>query len=412
MRNFAFARCATGVLAVIAAVTPCISAPVPLSLADTLARAQAHSALVRAADARLRDANARVRGAASLPSTTLSLGHGWGGETGGLDEDILVGQALELPFKVAPRVKAARGERNAAVTLLGGVRQDVEFTATSAYYEALTSDIELALATDALNTAHAFAEAAKTQFDAGDVAKSNVIRAGVEESRARQALDASTAERENRYDSLRSLAGAENGADLTLTDTLTFTPLSFALPALEETALKARPDVIAARQATESKRAGVSAVRMESLPDLVVEERHSTINLNQGASSLRVGVAFPLLDLGRHRADTGSAKAALDEARANLDETVRTARLEVASAARTVEVSRKAVESFKGGRLDRAKELLDMAQTGYQQGATSYLELLDAQQVYRTEQADYARALADYNIAVAALRRAVGGTLP
>jgi hypothetical protein len=32
--------------------------------------------------------------------------------------------------------------------------------------------------------------------------------------------------------------------------------------------------------------------------------------------------------------------------------------------------------------------------------------------VYRNEQTDYTRALADYNIALAALERAVGGQLP
>ena len=59
----------------------------------------------------------------------------------------------------------------------------------------------------------------------------------------------------------------------------------------------------------------------------------------------------------------------------------------------------------------QAKELLDMAQIGYSKGANSYLELLDAQQVYRSEQIEYARALAAWNEALAALQRAVGGKL-
>jgi len=44
-----------------------------------------------------------------------------------------------------------------------------------------------------------------------------------------------------------------------------------------------------------------------------------------------------------------------------------------------------------------------MAQTGYASRANTYLELLDAQQVYRTEQSEYARALAAFNVARAAL---------
>ena len=63
------------------------------------------------------------------------------------------------------------------------------------------------------------------------------------------------------------------------------------------------------------------------------------------------------------------------------------------------------------GRLEHASQLLDMSQTGYEKGATSYLELLNAQHVYLSEQSDYTRALADYDIALAALSRAVGGVL-
>lgn len=388
------------------------AATLNLSLAEATKRASESSPSARAAEARLRDAGARERGAAALPSTNLSLGHGWGGETGGLDEDILVGQALELPFKVSPRVRAARADRDAAKSLLAGTRLDVETAVAAAYYEALTSDIELQLAKDALSTAHTFSEAAKTQFQAGDAPQSSVIRAGVEEARSQQALDAAEADRENRYDTLKSLVGLPKGDELKLTDTLGFEPKSYSLAALEETAMAHRADVTAARLSVSGRRATVSAVRMEPLPDLVLEERHSTINLDEGASSLRVGVSFPLLDLGRHRADSDSARAGLAEVRANLEETERAALLEVDSSARALDVARRTVESFKRGRLDNAKTLLDMAQTGYEHGASSYLELLDAQQVYRSEQTDYARALADYNIAVAGLRRAVGGMLP
>jgi outer membrane protein TolC len=93
-------------------------------------------------------------------------------------------------------------------------------------------------------------------------------------------------------------------------------------------------------------------------------------------------------------------------------ETQRTALLDVQTAFRTLDQARQTVESFQAGRLDNAKELLTMAQTGYDKRASTYLELLDAQQVYRSEQVEYARALAAYNAAKAALQRAVGGQLP
>src|SRR5207253_1760491 len=99
---------------------------------------------------------------------------------------------------------------------------------------------------------------------------------------------------------------------------------------------------------------------------------------------------------GRIRADAQDKQAALREQQATLDETQSTALLEVDTTFRTLTQTAQAVESFRTGRLDRAKELLAMAQTGYQQGANSYLELLDAQRTYLSEQTDYYRALAAY----------------
>src|SRR5207237_1634313 len=61
---------------------------------------------------------------------------------------------------------------------------------------------------------------------------------------------------------------------------------------------------------------------------------------------------------------------------------------------------------------ERARRLYEMAQIGYREGASSYLDLLDAQQVLRTALTNYLHALAAYQAAEAALERALGQPLP
>jgi multidrug efflux system outer membrane protein len=123
-------------------------------------------------------------------------------------------------------------------------------------------------------------------------------------------------------------------------------------------------------------------------------------------------VSFPLPWAGSHAPDLDAAHAAVAAQEARRKEATRVARLEIENACRALEQARQEVESFRSGRLAQSSELLEMARIGYDRGATSYLELLDAQHVYRTEQASYATALADYRIALADLQRAVGGQLP
>jgi len=239
-----------------------------------------------------------------------------------------------------------------------------------------------------------------------------VTRSKIEQTRAEQALIAAETERANRYATLRSLANLPSDQQLDLTDKLAFTPISATLTSLNTFALEHRPDLQSAARLRASREALLHESRAQSQPDFFVEGRHSTIDPTVGGSTLRFGFLFPLLDFGKNRADISSAKAALKEQDAIAAEARRLALLDVETALRNYEQTRRAVEAFVGGRLSSSQELLNLAQLGYSRGATSLLELLDAQQVYRSEQTDYLRALADYNIAVAALEHAVGGRLP
>jgi outer membrane protein, heavy metal efflux system len=218
-------------------------------------------------------------------------------------------------------------------------------------------------------------------------------------------------ERDNSYAALGSLVGLP-GSDMQLVDKLVFAAADYKLSGLRELAAASRPDIRAAKSTVDSFRAAVSAVKAESSPDLFLEGRHSSIDPTIGGNSVRLGMTFPLVDLGRRRAEVAAAQAALAEQQAKLDGAVRTAGLEVETSFNSLQQARKNVESFQSGRLQRAADLMDMAQTGYDKGAFTYLEVLDAQNVYRSEQADYDRALAAYNTALAALERSVGGHLP
>jgi outer membrane protein TolC len=342
----------------------------------------------------------------------LSIGYPIGGDASALDDDIFLSQTVEMGDKIRQRVRSARAERNAALAARGGTVLDLTYSTRVAYYEALRSDKEMGLLSAALENARAFVKAADTQFQAGDVARSNVVRSRIELARAEQALNAAETDRANRYVTLRSLVGLPEQTTLALADNLDFLPVSYPVSELQALALRNRPDLRAAQQLDQARAADLHGARAQSQPDLVVEGRHHYTDPTYGSGSVRIGVVFPLFDYGRNRADAAVSEAALREQEANHNETLRVARLDVEIAARTLQQTRQIVESFRNGRLDRSKELLDMAQIGYDRGANSFLELLDAQQVFRSEQTEYARALANYNIARAALERAVGGVLP
>ncbi len=383
----------------------------PLSLAEAIRLAQERNPQVSGANARVLGAEARLRGAGALTNPTLSLAQPFGKDTGGLDEGIILTQTFELGDKRRQRVLSARAERDAASAGRAGTRSDLEFAVKSAYFEALLAENESRLAEDALTVSKAFNKAAEIRLQAGDAPRSNLIRSRIELTRAEEALAAAQLERANRFASVKSLTGLPDSAEISLSEQFTAPAGSYSLPNLQANAMINRPDVVAARKLLESRAAALHGARVQSQPDLFVEGRHSVLDPTTGGSSIRVGILFPLFDYGKNRSDAHAAEAAYQEQLAVLKETERSSKLDVETSYRTLEQTQRTVLSFQSGRLDQAKELLNMTQIGYDKGANSVLELLDAQQVYRTEQTEYARALAAFNIAKAALQHAVGGSL-
>ncbi len=387
-------------------------APVRISVAEAVRLIQNSSPLVRAADARIAAANARLRSAGALQGPQLAVATHAGQNAAGLDEDIVVTQTIELGDKVRQRIRSALAERDSFLAAKRQTLSDLANSAKSAYFEALRAEADRDIAAKSLESAQDFVKAAEIQFQAGDIPRSNVLRSQVEQSRAETALTAAESDLASRNAALRSLTWLPEDAVVTLTDKLEFVTTQYQLSELRSLALKNRADIQAAQFTRTAREAALREARSRTQPDLFIEGRHADVTKMNRDNSLRVGFTMPLFDLGHASGDVRAARAALNEQDALLAEDIRSARLEVEIAFRSLEQARKTVESFRTGRLERSKTLLEMAQTGYSRRAITYLELLDAQQTYRTEQAEYSRALATHNIAKAALEKAVGGTLP
>lgn len=383
-----------------------------ISLAQALESAATSHPLALQSTANVAVAAAQLKSARTLQNPTLSLAQWAGHDTGGLDEDLVFTQIVELGGKRTYRVRGAESELTAAQYDQISTALDLRFSVQTAYYEALRAQEAYKLAADSLTVTRQFAEAAQTQYQAGDVPRSNVVRSQIELTNAEQSLSAAQTELDNRLATLRSLIGQPAGTTITLSDKLAYAPATCSQPTMESLAMQSRPELKAAEATKSSLAAAVQSARAETKPDLFIEGRRASLNPSVEGSSIRVGVIFSPFDYGRKRADVAAAQAMVTQQDAKIAETKRTTRLEVDTACRNLEQARKTVESFEKGRLALSKELLDMAQTGYQRGASTYLEVLDAQNVFRNEQIAYTSAIADYNIALATLEHAVGGKLP
>src|SRR6266566_663621 len=183
-----------------------------------------------------------------------------------------------------------------------------------------------------------------------------------------------------------------------------------------EAVVRTRPDVAAAERQAAAQGALVGAAKSSYLPKISIGGSAGYVAPefravgDQGTLRYAVGpvISWPLLSLGRVKADVDAAQAGEDEARSRY-------RAVVLRAMQDLEVS---ISQYRGARLrvERLEEAsaasehaAKLALLRYTEGATDLLQVLDAQRTQLEAQDRLAQARIDAGTAYAALFKAVGG---
>jgi cobalt-zinc-cadmium efflux system outer membrane protein len=209
---------------------------------------------------------------------------------------------------------------------------------------------------------------------------------------------------------------------------------TYDLTSLTQGALAHRPDLRATAAARGLAGAQLSAARREIYPDLSVgvSYTHDDFTIsgdNPNTLALSLSLPVPLFD--RNQANVGHARLDLRRADNDAERLRIQIEHEVAESVRKTGRSRTLLEIFegpptagavqagggtlaptatadKGGMLSRAETALRVAEKSYKAGATSILELLEAQRTYLDTRAQYLRALYDFRQATIDVAHAVG----
>jgi len=189
-----------------------------------------------------------------------------------------------------------------------------------------------------------------------------------------------------------------------------------AAPANPGALVRERPDVLAAERQVAARRALVGAARADYLPRVSIggSAGYTATSFgtlaDQGTFRYAVGpvVSWPLLNLGRVKAGVDVARAQEEEADAQYRRTVLAAEQELATALAGYGGARTRVERLEDAAAasERAAEL---ARLRFSEGASDFLQVLDAERTQLEAQDQLARGKSDAAIAYVALYQALGG---
>ncbi len=319
--------------------------------------------------------------------------------------------AAETTFSLSQEVDVA-GQRRARVRLaereLHGAELerivrglDLIRDVQVAYYEALAAEELVTIARERLATAEALntsvarrVSAARDPLMAGARAEAGLAEARIALSRAE--ANSATARAQ-----LASLIGGDMGVALITAD--------FALPAanghVHASPTDSSPDL--ARLLTARQRAG-EATRVERS----LAWRNPTLSLGyrrfedqEGEGALVVGLSVPLGVFDRNQGSVARARAEERQAEYELEAGRRALEREFSSIQRAMDADAAAVRASEETVIPQAERALALAQDGYNRGAFSYLDVLDAQRALTDAREARVETLKSYHLNEAALDR-------
>lgn len=312
--------------------------------------------------------------------------------------------------------RRARAQTTTSEATLVEQRFAVILAAKRAFFEVLRGAEQIRVAEARQRRAQEGLDAARRRLDVGSATRSDLLRAQLELTNARQALLEASSQKRSAEFALGRLVGAEAGVDARAQAPFAPRPLAADREQLAALALEQSPGVRSADAAARAASASLRAARAQYLPTLQLSSGYDLFNQEPALSdaraswSLRLGLSFPLFNRFQREDAVTRADVQTDVARAQLADARREARAEFERIFAALELAEQRVALAEEA-VRVAEEDLRVQEERYRLGASTILDRLTSQANVVAAENDRIAARYDYEIARAELEALVGREL-
>ncbi len=384
-----------------------------LGKSDVVRMAIERNPAIRAGEEQVAQAHARkVQGTAipdpqfgaELDQATASLGNATAK---------VVGATLQIPFPDKFRLQAKIGNADIQSTQAGLelLRQQVASAASQTYDSLLAALRRRRDLTEARALAADFLTKTQARFQAGTVARLDVIKAQVAVGQAENDLISTEHDVATARSALNRLLDRPLDAPTLASDSLAVPGDLPPLAALEPAALASRPEIASLQRQREGARANTALAKEYWLPDLIVGLGKDYADPGPGILTAGIAVPLPVFFWQHSKGEIAESKHHERE----LDATLRDAQSFVGQELRAIyaqaQTALAQARYLRDQLLPATREAFRIASVSYGLGGSSALDVLDARQALLDAENQYTDALATANMGRAELERAVGRRL-
>ena len=322
-----------------------------------------------------------------------------------------VSQSL-FNFKDFEQERAASARLKSAQYSFKDAREVVVLAVGNAYLQAIATASRIETTEAQVTNAQALYDKAVDQQKAGLYPAIDTLRAQVELQTRQQQLIAARNDFAKQKLSLARIIGLPPGQEFVLTEKAPYQALTpLPLEVYLQRAYTSRSDYQAAQAQVRAAELSRRAASAGHYPTLGFDANYGDIGVTPGQSNgtwqVNGGLNIPIFAGGKTHSDVLEADAQLKQLRSQLgdlrgriDYEVRSALLDLNSAADQVEVARSSVEL--------AEEALTQSRDRFTAGVTDNLEVVQAQESVASAHESYIQSLYAHNLAKVELARAIG----
>jgi outer membrane protein TolC len=291
-------------------------------------------------------------------------------------------------------------------------RDMVVLTVGNAYLVCVADAARIEAVNAELKTSKLTLDQAIAGHDAGTSPRLDVLRAQVDYQTEQQTLISTTNQLAKDKIALARVIGLPLDQQFALTDTAPYKPLDNLDPgAAFAAALKTRKDLAAAGEQVRSAEASKKAAIADMYPTASFSGDYGDIGETPGHShgtfTATGSITAPILQVDKDRGERLAADATLEQDKARLSDQAQQVNADIRSAILDIQSAARLVDAAKSN-VDLASEALSEAQQRFHAGVADNLPVSQAQTQFEQANDQYISALYQHNVAKLTLARAMG----
>ena len=387
-----------------------------LSREEAVAEALARNPQIAAARAQVEEARAGIAQATAFPDPAFAWTYEQQSSLANFRsaQSRDVGASLTIPFPDKFRLnrRISGAALRAAELAWKQMRQQIASETATAFDALLVAGAQLENDREAERIAQDVLTKTQARFDAGTVARLDVLQAKVGFAQARNQTIADERALMTARATLNRLLARPSGAPVEAAEKLEVPPPPPDLPALLALAAEHRPEIASVVAQREGARFAAKLAREFWFPDLNISLFRNRTEGSPAAYSTAGTIAVPLFFWQHEKGDVAAADARQVELAADETTTRAQVELDVRTGWADADAARRQAIWIRDELLPQATDAYRVASESYALGGSSAVDLINAKGALLAATTQLTQALGAANDAAAQLELAVGAPLP